>query len=593
LILRLFAKACYVGYTATPFANIFINPDGYRDDVREELFPRDFIYSLDAPNTYLGAEKMFVDDSTSERFIRMITDCEELLPIAHKRDHLPAALPQSLQYALDVFIIARVIRNIRGQEGKHSSMMINVSRFIPVQKTVYDLVSLRIRRIKEAVLANYGMPEAIAARNVYLQALKFAYEREFLGLSEAFSWTEVKKNLYGAFEHLQILVINSKSDQVLNYARFKKDGIGITVIAIGGLSLSRGLTIEGLSVSYMYRNTRMYDTLMQMGRWFGYRPGYEDLCRVFLSPDSISWYGHIAAASEDLCQQIRQMRLDRLSPKQFGLYVMAHPDSLLITARSKMRSTEEIILNQNYSGQTKETSEVSLDREINARNFSTIQDFWRDGFGGVIPEATKKGLIFREVECRQIEEFILKFSTDKAFSNDKDYILDYLAKITETFPRGDVLLISPGGIRTGTFNINPQARAVTRLHGDCWRLNKDRVASKGDEGLGLSDEQIDDARRAKENSSPGVALSDCDYRKIRKKPLLLIHNLKPIVPPDLNQEAITTRVSEIQWPIAAFGLSFPPNCYATEIRIVANRVWLSENLGSEESLDEEDDYDER
>jgi hypothetical protein len=102
--------------------------------------------------------------------------------------------------------------------------------------------------------------------------------------------------------------------------------------------LSRGLTIEGLTVSYMYRNTRMYDTLMQMGRWFGYRPGFEDLCRIHLSRDSINWYSHIALAADELTQQVKRMRRDGLSPRQFGLYVMAHPDSLLITAANNMRT---------------------------------------------------------------------------------------------------------------------------------------------------------------------------------------------------------------------------------------------------------------
>ena len=106
----------------------------------------------------------------------------------------------------------------------------------------------------------------------------------------------------------------------------------LTAVAVGGLSLSRGLTIEGLTVSYIYRNTKMYDTLMQMGRWFGYRPGFEDLCRVHLSRDSINWYSHIADAAEELVQQVKRMRRDRFSPKDFGLYVRSHPDSLLITA---------------------------------------------------------------------------------------------------------------------------------------------------------------------------------------------------------------------------------------------------------------------
>lgn len=137
---------------------------------------------------------------------------------------------------------------------------------------------------------------------------------------------------------------------MLDYARYAKEGVGLTAVAVGGLSLSRGLTIEGLTVSYMYRNTKMYDTLMQMGRWFGYRPGFEDLCRVHLSRDSINWYSHIADAAEELVQQVKRMRRDRLSPKDFGLYVRSHPDSLLITAANKMRSGQEVTVEQSFSG---------------------------------------------------------------------------------------------------------------------------------------------------------------------------------------------------------------------------------------------------
>jgi hypothetical protein len=98
-ILGLFAKSCYVGYTATPFANIFINPDAYDDDVREELFPRDFIYRLDAPTTYFGAEKVFLDDKTSQSIVKPIDDCEDFLPTGTSATTRAGAATQPLPRA--------------------------------------------------------------------------------------------------------------------------------------------------------------------------------------------------------------------------------------------------------------------------------------------------------------------------------------------------------------------------------------------------------------------------------------------------------------------------------------------------------------
>ncbi|MGA9580430.1 MAG: Z1 domain-containing protein, partial [Allosphingosinicella sp.] len=405
-ILGLFAKSCYVGYTATPFANIFINPEAYDDDVREELFPRHFIYSLDAPNTYFGPEKVFLDEGTSKAILKRIADCEDYLPFSHKKDFTVGELPPSLYRALDQFVVARAIRNLRGQEKKHCSMMINVSRFVATQQVVRSFISLREKRLREAVKANYMMPESTSGKNEYMAGLKAAYESEYSQCG--FEWADVKKALNGVFEHLRIFVINSKSDEVLDYRKYEKEGVGLTAIAIGGLSLSRGLTIEGLTVSYMYRNTQMYDTLMQMGRWFGYRPGFEDLCRVHLPQDSINWYSHIAEASEGLRQQIKRMRQDGLSPRDFGLYVKAHSDSLLVTAANKMRSGQEVILNQNFTGELVESYFVPVGRATNVQNEELIAEFWKKGFGGKI-EPTDKGWIIRDVKVETIAAFLNQF----------------------------------------------------------------------------------------------------------------------------------------------------------------------------------------
>lgn len=579
-ILGLFAKSCYVGYTATPFANIFINPDAYDNDVREELFPRDFIYCLDAPTTYFGAEKVFLNEETSQSIVRPIDDCEDIIPYAHKRDDPVHELPPSLYRALDEFIVARAIRNLRGHTGKHCSMMINVSRFVPVQKAVRDFLSLREKKIREAVRANYAMPENVSSRNTYMQGLKQAFDVEYT--DAGFAWAEVKAALNGVFEHLHLYVINSKSDEVLDYARYENEGVGLTAITVGGLSLSRGLTIEGLTVSYMYRNTKMYDTLMQMGRWFGYRPGFEDLCRVHLSRDSINWYSHIADAAEELVQQVKRMRRDGLSPKDFGLYVRSHPDSLLITAANKMRSAEEITVEQSFSGRLRESYVVSTDSDVNARNFTLIADHWRGGFGGRPEEPTEKGFIFRDVPVEVIDDFLTKFECHSAFAGVKSDVLSYLERIAIERPLADVLLISPAGGSGGEspFTLKSQMRVVGKdqPNGTSWHLNKDRVASRGDEKLGLSNAQRKEAETLAGGEDGTGAVSDTHYRMVRNKPLLMIHSLDP------RGEAVTG-------PIAAFGVSFPYGDYSTTINVVVNKVWLQQMQGYADNPDEEEDYD--
>jgi len=579
-ILGLFAKSCYVGYTATPFANIFINPDAYDDDVQEELFPRDFIYCLDAPTSYFGAEKVFLDEASSQSIVIPIDDCEDLIPYSHKRDDPVMELPPSLYRALDQFLVARAIRNLRGQVGKHCSMMVNVSRFVPVQKAVRDFLSLREKKIREAVRANYAMPEEVSSRNAYMLGLQQAFDAEYG--DAGFDWAEVKAALNGVFDHLQLYVINSKSDEVLDYNRYEKEGVGLTAIAVGGLSLSRGLTIEGLTVSYMYRNTKMYDTLMQMGRWFGYRPGFEDLCRVHLSRDSINWYAHIADAAEELVQQVKRMRRDRLSPKDFGLYVRSHPDSLLITAANKMRAGQEVTVEQSFSGRLRESYKVSTDSEVNARNFALIADHWRTGFGGRPVELTEKGFIFRDVPIDVVEDFLTRFECHSTFSGERSNVVSYLERIAMKRPLADVLLISPSGGSGGEspFTLRNQERVVGKdqPNGTAWRLNKDRVASRGDEKLGLSEAQRSEAETLAGGENGLGAISDTHYRMARNKPLLMIHSLEP-------------KGVSIVGPIAAFGVSFPYGDYSTTINVVVNKVWLQQMQGYADDPDEEEDYD--
>ena len=267
-LLSLFHRSCYVGYTATPFANIFIDPDTDDETLKQDLFPRHFIIGLDAPSNYFGAQKVFLD--ARDKHVRLIDDNEDILPMKHKIDHPVDELPESLLRAVRAFIVARAIRNARGQQASHASMLVNASRFTDIQGRLRSKIADALGLIRDAVAVD-GAKGRIALRNPEIAALHAVWEEEFAEADGA-AWPDVQARLYEVLVAARIIEVNaSKRSQALDYDHGGEHGI--TVIAVGGFSLSRGLTLEGLTVSYFLRNSMMYDTLMQMGRWFGYRPG--------------------------------------------------------------------------------------------------------------------------------------------------------------------------------------------------------------------------------------------------------------------------------------------------------------------------------
>ena len=574
----LFDKFCYVGYTATPFANVFINPVIYGD-----LFPKDFIYCLDAPSHYFGPNKVFIEENSSEKILEPIMDAEEYIPLIHKKEHEVFDLPPSLYNAIRQFIVAKAIRNLRGQKDEHCSMMINVSRFIAVQSTVRDFVSSYITSMKNAVQANYKMPEHISSGNTFMASLKSTFDESFGDCPE--NWEGVKSSLYSAFETVRVLLVNSHSQDSLDYASFESDGGGLTAIAVGGLSLSRGLTIEGLCVSYMYRNTRVYDTLMQMGRWFGYRSGYEDLCKIHLNEDSINWYAHIAEASEELRSQIKQMRRDKLSPKQFGLYVKRHPERLLITSVSKMRSAQELTLEYDFSGRIVESHILSQDTDVIEENTVLLNESLKTALnqGADRLKPTGKGWAVNDVPIEEITNFIKGFNVHESWQGVKMGAIDYIQKIADRYPLGDVLFISRTSNKSGDeeYSIGAQNRKIKKLErNEFWMLTKGRVASRGDEKLGLTDGQVKEAERQAREEDHDKNFSDFHYRSVRCKPLLMLHLLR-----------VEDESSDAPTDIPAFGISFPSGDFGISVEVVANQVYIKNRLGDLDDPDDEEDYD--
>ena len=280
-LLRLFDRSCYVGYTATPFANIFIDPDSDDAMLGDDLFPRDFIVSLDPPDNYFGATRVFMDDA--KRIIRHVDDHADALPLKHPTDHRVTGLPVTLETAVRAFVAARAIRLVRGQSGQHNSMLVNVSRLVSVQAQVRNEIHMLVDRIRSSVRVNGAKRPAQAVRDPEIAALRRVFDEQYADTCGA-SWPDVQAQLHASVGPINVVEVNSRSSGSLDYPGHESSGLN--VIAVGGFSLSRGLTLEGLVVSYFLRNSMMYDTLLQMGRWFGYRPGYDDLCRVWMPEEA-------------------------------------------------------------------------------------------------------------------------------------------------------------------------------------------------------------------------------------------------------------------------------------------------------------------
>lgn len=385
-ILHHFSRKAYVGYTATPFANIFIHDRGETQEHGPDLFPAAFITNLAAPSNYVGPGRVFGSASSTPddlRLVRPLSDDEfqPWIPPRHKNGYRPQwqgedCVPDSLAEAIRSFVYACAVRKLRGQGNKHSSMLIHVTRFTSVQNAVVNQVAEYVRDLKGRYTRGIELAALEASmrqeyENIFrpsMQGIRSALvEGEKL---EDFPWADIRVVLPDVLSDIRVREINGTAKDALDYA--ENDSTGLKVIAIGGDKLARGLTLEGLCTSYFLRTARMYDTLMQMGRWFGYRDGYLDVCRLYTSQEMIEWFSYIADAAEELRQEFDNMVAVGATPKQFGLRVKSH-SVLTVTSRAKMRNARAMQLT--YSGDLLQTIVFPNRKDDITANFNATDRF--------------------------------------------------------------------------------------------------------------------------------------------------------------------------------------------------------------------------
>ena len=597
-LLMLFDRRCYVGYTATPFANIFIDPDSDGAMLGHDLFPRDFIVSLDPPDDYFGATRVFMDDV--DRIVRHVADHADVLPLKHRIDHRVIGLPDTLQTAVRVFVVARAIRLARGQIRRHNSMLVNVSRFVSIQAQIRNEIHALVERIRGSVRVNGARPPAFAARDPEIATLRRAFDDHYADSCEV-SWPDILAQLHASVSPINVVEVNSRSPDSVDYAGHETSGLN--VIAVGGFSLSRGLTLEGLVVSYFLRNSMMYDTLLQMGRWFGYRRGYEDLCRVWMPEEAQGWYAHISESIDELRDELARMQRVNATPKEFGLRVRGHPDTLVVTACNKMGSGQPFKVLIGLAGRFVETAVLRRDRaSLYANRLAAIAlaTGLRDsGFPPENGERLNGGRLVRRAPVSVVDRFLLAFrnhegSLTTATEPAREYIrerkVDELSEWDIFFPG-----ITPRKKQVETlvdtslgFRLICQRRALGgRSDTDTLIVtSKQRVSSRGIAKTGLTDKEAQEAEQHYDAERPSAAgranYPDWIYGKVRTRPLLVVHLLaigkagEPLLERD---------------PVVAWSISFPGTTKEEKkVEYVVNTTWHREHYPDEDS--DEDARDE-
>lgn len=556
-ILEVFKRKAYAGYTATPFANLLINTEARTAEEGLDLYPKDFLVGLPKPKDYCGPEEFFnvYEDPEDKRpsLIRHLReeDIEIFTTIKKKTDADKfEEVPPQMREAILAFLLTIAIRNLRGQRKTHNSMLIHTSRFKDVQSNVKDEVARTFEAISHQIQYN--------PKSNVLEEIKALYEQDFMPTTEKwpedikiYSWEEVYEELKAAAGIIQVFEINGNSKDALDYHQYKEDGLN--VIAVGGDKLSRGLTLEGLSITYYFRNTLMYDTLMQMGRWFGYRKGYMDLCRIYTSEEIASNFEHLAIAMVELREEFDRLAQIGKTPMEYAVKMLSHPTMTLTSPLKMKNAISSTII---YEGTLQQTRIFGHSEKFYKTNMEAAEklvnnlDFVKTNIG-----RGKTGYyVASHVKADIVKEFLGDYETrgNKAdsgliknyiqFANDKGELTNWTVAVVEGDPKG----AGPYPVNLGGLTLDSAVGRATDMKPSG---NKEQdvdikaIVAPNQEYIDIDPEKLKDKKDRK------------DKRKLRPREngMLLIYPLNPNVPVFKN---LNVPFSEKLVPIG-IALSFP------------------------------------
>lgn len=468
-LLGLFHKKSYLGYTATPFANVLQDRNEQqraesklqykiKKEVFEKwlmpvdnIFPDDFIYLLNSPSNYIGAKQIFetvgrLDNKAEGEKIPLLSpsvidfipefptqvydsikpygvikyankkeweqrngseyagddyfcnylEYKEKTRASRATDNFPKKLPASLKEATICFILSIAIREQRKAEminsalyQPHHTMLIHISRFTLWQNTTKELLSKYVAKVSSSILNE----DPNSTQSIYfdIKSVWYKYYAEIIESIRTFlpdKYTDVfltpmvfesvVKYLPEAVKGIEVKAVNSIAKEELDYPKNQAK----KYIAVGGNKLSRGFTLEGLTINYFIRNTNYSDSLLQMGRWFGYRPGYLDCCKLFTTEDAINKYNQTTKCIEELEHEFNKMARKESSPEKFVLRVKKHPGVLKITRPSILNDINTKEVKWSYQDQLEMTTQFNVTK-------LKIEKVWDNFKANIAPKLKK------------------------------------------------------------------------------------------------------------------------------------------------------------------------------------------------------------
>ena len=378
-LLKKLPRFSYVGYTATPFANVFVNDVDDGLGLGPTLYPRDFIVSLPAPKGYYGLTSVFSEsrDDESNSPVRIVPypDAEKLWDISDDEDApVTKEIPDSLLDALRDYFLTAAARRCRGEGSAHHSMLIHTKMTKKSMHPLSDRVKLWVRHWK----VNYPKDRTEEGKRT-IENFRKRWEEEFSNNGVTETWNQIDDELHAIFhgdDYLEVKEINDESEDVLDYSKHEDEGL--RAIVIGGNRLSRGLTLDGLIISYFIREVKQtkHDTLLQMARWFGYKGQNEDLVRIYTTSKLNTLFSRMIQVEESLRTDLELYEeQDEITPRDFGVRVMKALE-LLPTSPIKSRDVRTISKRGNLDRSIHYTRLIPLDKPDHLKsNLTSFADF--------------------------------------------------------------------------------------------------------------------------------------------------------------------------------------------------------------------------
>ncbi|AMJ59017.1 Z1 domain-containing protein [Bosea sp. PAMC 26642] len=426
LILKALPSVSYVGYTATPFANVLINPYADQSGTLDDLYPRDFITALPLPDSYFGTQKLFgrtpadpADPQPDEEgldVIREVTSKDEAklqAPNQKAQTGFVVQMTPSLQEAILYFIASCAARRSRGQAQEHMTMLVHTSSAIIMHEKVAATIEEWLTANSKSLIAGDGPMWAELEKTWNTERVR----APVTATPETFA--QISGFVADVIQALHVPVENGASDDRIDYTASP-----MTYIVVGGSILARGLTLEGLCVSYFLRTSSQYDTLLQMGRWFGYRHGYEDLPRLWMPEIMRVRFQSLAAIEAEIREDIgNYSRRPTVTPMDFAVRIRNIP-GMAIVARSKMRHARRSSIG--YWGRHLQTIRFARkDRALLEANWNAASQLINAAQAEGIKDETR--LIFRDVPRTAVIRFFREYTIHHTHQDlDKGLLLQFL-----------------------------------------------------------------------------------------------------------------------------------------------------------------------